>query len=188
LFTTCLDTDTTSIRLESPESGETGVPVKPLFQWSAVPEAVTYELLVSSDIQFSNLVISRTGDFPLPATAWQGNLDLNYGTTYYWKVRAISADTKSAWSAVGTFTTELPPPSLVQPSAPPTAMIPVPAPSPATPPVPPAPPQPSPPVPPSPAPVQHTPDWVVCLIGALLLAIILLIVTIMVLALGFRRN
>ena len=188
LFTTCLDTDTTNIRLESPESGEMGVPVKPLFQWSAVPEAVTYELLVSSDIQFSNLVISRTGDFSLPATAWQGNLDLNLGTTYYWKVRAISADTKSAWSAVGIFTTELPPPSLVQPSAPPTAMIPIPAPSPATPPVPPAPPQPSPPVPPSSAPVQHTPDWVVYLIGALLLAIILLIVTIVVLALGLRRS
>jgi len=187
-FTTCLDTDATNIRLESPESGGTGVPVKPLFQWSAVPEAVTYELLVSSDIQFSNLVISRTGDFSLPATAWQGNLDLNCGTTYYWKVRAISSDTKSAWSAVGSFTTELPPPSLVQPSAPPTAMIPVPVPSPATPPVPPAPPQPSPPVPPSPAPVQHTPDWVVYLIGALLLAIILLIVTIAVLALGLKRS
>ena len=187
-FTTCLDTDTTNIRLESPESGETGVPVKPLFQWSAVPGAVTYELLASSDIQFSNLVISRTGDFSLPATAWQGNLDLNLGTTYYWKVRAISADTKSAWSAVGTFTTELPPPSLVQPSAPPTAMIPVPAPSPATPPVLPTPPQPSPPLPPPAAPVQHTPDWVVYLIGALLLAIILLIVTIVVLALGLRRS
>jgi hypothetical protein len=190
-FTTCLDTDTTSIKLESPKSGETGVPVKPLFQWSAVPEAVGYELLVSSDIQFSNLVISRTGDFSLPATAWQGNLDLALGTTYYWKVRAVSADTKSAWSAVGTFITELPPPSLVQPSAPSAAMIPVPtptpAPSPAPAPVPPAPAQTLPPAPP-PAPVQQTPDLVVYLIGALLLAIILLIVTILVLAFGLRRS
>ena len=187
-FTTCLDTDTTNIRLESPASGEMGVPTKPLFQWSAVSEAVTYELLVASDIQFSNLVINRTGDFSLPATAWQGNLDLNPGTTYYWKVRAISSDTKSAWSAVGSFTTALPPPSLVQPTAPPMGMIPVPAPSPATPPVPPAPSPPSPPIPPSPAPVQHTPNWVIYLIGALLLTIILLIATIMVLVLGPRRS
>ena len=186
-FTTCLDTDTADIRLESPQSGEMGVPVKPLFQWSAVPEAIAYELLVSSDIQFSNLVINRTGDFPLPVTAWQGNLDLNQGTTYYWKVRAISSDTKSAWSAVGSFTTELPPPSLVQPTAPPAVMIPVPTPSPTTPPLPPAPSPPS-PVPPSPATVQQTPGWVIYLIGTLLLTIILLIVTIMVLALGFRRN
>ncbi len=187
-FTTCLDTDTVSIRLENPESGETGVPTKPLFQWSAVPEAIAYELLASSDVQFSNLVISRTGDFSLPATAWQGNLDLNHGTTYYWKVRAVSSDTKSAWSAVGSFTTELPPPSLVQPPAPPAVMMPVPIPSSTAPPVTQVPPQPSPPTPPSSAPVQQTPDWVVYLIGALVLAIILLIVTIMVLASGLRRS
>jgi len=186
-FTTCLDTDTTSIRLESPESGEAGVPVKPLFQWSAVAAAISYELLVSSDIQFSNLVINRTGDFSLPATAWQGNLDLAPGTTYYWKVRAISSDTKSAWSAISSFTTELPPPSPVQLSAPPVVMMPVPTPSP---PVPSTPPPPSPPVPPapSPAPAQLAPDWVIYLIGALLLTIILLIVTIMVLALGLKRS
>jgi len=186
-FTTCLDTDTTNIRLESPAAGEMGVPTKPLFQWSAVPEAISYELLGASDIQFSNLVYNRTGDFSLPATAWQGNLDLNPGTTYYWKARAISSDTKSAWSAVGSFTTELPPPSLVTPTAPPAGIIPVPAPSPVTPPVPPAP-SPSPPIPPSPAPVQHTPEWVIYLIGALLLAIILLIATVMVLAFGLRRR
>jgi len=186
-FTTCLDTETTNIKLESPKSGETGVYVKPLFQWSTVPEAFSYELLVSSDIQFSNLVINRTGDFSLPATAWQGNLDLNLGTTYYWKVRAISADTKSSWSAVGTFTTELPPPSLVQPTAPPAAMVPSPAPFTTTP-VSPAPPQPLPPTPPSTTPIQQTPNWVIYLIGALLLAIILLIVTIIVLAIGFRRS
>jgi len=186
-FTACLDTDAANIRLESPASGEMGVPVKPLFQWSAVPGAAAYELLVSSDIQFSNLVINRTGEFSLPATAWQGSLDLDQGTTYYWKVRAISSDTKSAWSAVGSFTTELPPPSLVQPSAPPMVTVPEPTPSPATPPMPPTPPQPSPPVPPA-APVQQTPIWVIYLIGALILAIILLIVTILVLASGLRRS
>ena len=186
-FTACLDTDAANIRLESPESGKMGVPIKPLFQWSAVPGATNYELLVSSDIQFSNLVINRTGDFSLPATAWQGNLDLDHGTTYYWKVRAISSDTKSTWSAVGSFTTELPPPSLVQPSAPPAVMTPTPSPSSATPPVPPAP-QPSPPTPPSSTTAQQMPDWAVYLIGALVLVIILLIATIMVLALGLRRS
>jgi len=187
-FHTCLDTDFVTIGLTSPEAGEMGVTVKPLFQWSAVPGAVAYELLASSDTQFANLVINRTGDFCLPATAWQGNLDLGYGTTYCWKVRAISSDTKSAWSAVGSFTTELPQPSLVQPSTPPTIVIPIPTPSPATPPVPPTPPQPSPPLPSSPALVQDAPDWVIYLIGALLLAIVLLIVTVLVLALGPRRS
>lgn len=186
-FTTCLDTDTANIKLESPEPGEMGVSAKPLLQWGAVPEAISYELLLSSDIQFSNLVINRTGDFSLPATAWQVNIDLNPGTTYYWKVRAISSDTKSSWSAVGSFTTELPPPVIAQPIAPPAVMTPAPAPSP-TAPVSPALPQPSLPTPPSPTASQQTPDWVVYLIGALLLAIILLIVTILVLAVNLRRS
>ena len=95
-FRTSLDTDLVTIGLTSPEAGEMGVPTRPLFQWSTVPGAVAYELLASSDIQFANLVINRSGDFSLPATAWQGNLDLDYGTTYYWKVRAISPDTRSA--------------------------------------------------------------------------------------------
>jgi len=187
-FHTCLGTDLVTIGLTSPEAGEMGVPVKPLFQWSAVPGAEIYELLTSSDTRFANLVINRTGDFSLPATAWQGNLDLGYGTTYYWKVRAISSDTKSAWSAVGSFTTELPQPSLVQPSTPPTIVAPIPIPSPATPPVPPTPPQPSPPLPSSPTMVQDAPGWVIYLIGALLLVIILLIVTVLVLALSPRRS
>jgi len=187
-FHTCLGTDLVTIGLTSPEAGEMGVPVKPLFQWSAVPGAEIYELLTSSDTRFANLVINRTGDFSLPATAWQGNLDLGYGTTYYWKVRAISSDTKSAWSAVGSFTTELPQPSLVQPSTPPTIVAPIPIPSPATPPVPPTPPQPSPPLPSSPTLVQDAPGWVIYLIGALLLVIILLIVTVLVLALSPRRS
>lgn len=188
-FTTCLDTDTASITLESPESGAMGVPTKPLFQWSAVPQAISYELILSSDIQFSNLVINRTGDFSLPATAWQVNIDLNPGTTYYWKVRAISSDTKSAWSAVGSFTTELPPPVVVPPTAPPAVMTPAPAPAPSpTAPAPPTPPQPYLPTPPSPASIPETPDWVIYLIGALLLAIILLIVTIMIFAVNLRRS
>jgi hypothetical protein len=187
-FHTCLDTDLAAIGLTSPEPGEIGAPVRPLFQWNAVPGAAAYELIASSDTQFSNLVVNRTGDYSLPATAWQGNSDLDYGTTYYWKVRAISSDTKSAWSAVSSFTTELPQPSLVQPSTPPTIVVPIPTPSPATPSVPPSPPQPSPPLPSSPTLVQDAPNWVIYLIGALLLVIILLIVTVLVLALGPRRS
>jgi hypothetical protein len=188
-FHTCLDTDLVTIGLRCPEAGETGVPVKPLFQWNAVPGAIAYELIAASDTQFSSLVINRTGDFSLPATAWQGNLDLDYGTTYYWKVRAISSDTKSSWSAVSSFTTELLQPSLGQTTSPPTIVVPIPTPSPeATSAVPPTPPQPTPPSPKSQALVQDAPAWVIYLIGALLLVIILLIVTILVLALGPRRS
>ena len=47
-FTTCLDTETTTLTLESPSSGEDVVSLRPVFQWSAVAGATAYELLVSA--------------------------------------------------------------------------------------------------------------------------------------------
>ena len=188
-FTTSLDTEAIAIRLESPKAGASEVQIKPVFQWSAVAGADVYELLLSPDIHFANPSIIKTGAYALPTTAWQCNVSLNYDTTYYWKVRAISSDTSSAWSAVSAFTTESPP----TPSVPPPVMSPVP--SPAIPPMPPPPsvPPPAPPslppTPPVPSPAQApiTPGWVIYLIGALSLTIILLLIIILALVVGIRR-
>ena len=98
-------------KLESPEAGASGVPVKPVFQWSAIAGADSYELIVSTNAALDNPTILKTDAYALPSTAWQCNITLNYDTTYYWKVRAISSESYSAWSAVSAFTTE-PAPSL----------------------------------------------------------------------------
>jgi hypothetical protein len=183
-FTTSLDTEDTALELESPKAGGIGIPIKPLFQWSAVPGADIYELLVATDIQFANPVIIKIGTYALPATAWQTNISLNYHTTYYWKVRAINASSYSAWSAAGTFSTESPPTLAIPPPAAPTIIVPVPTPpAPTSPTV-----TPPPPVPPPPIQVTTAPDWVIYLLGALLLVIILLVVTILMLAAGARRT
>jgi hypothetical protein len=108
-FTTSLGTEITAPQLESPEGGASGVPVRPIFQWSAIAGADSYELMVSTEATFDNPTILKSGAYALPATAWQSNIALNYNTTYYWKVRAISASTTSLWSAVSAFTTEPPP-------------------------------------------------------------------------------
>ncbi len=112
-FTTSLDTEVTTLQLASPKAGATGVPVKPLFQWSAVAGADAYELVASTDSSFANPLIAKLGGDALPTTTWQCNLSLKYDTSYYWKVRAINANTSSAWSAVSTFTVE--PPSATPP-------------------------------------------------------------------------
>jgi len=187
-FTTSLDTEAAALKLENPKAGATGVPIKPLFQWSAVPGADAYELLVATDIQFASPAIIMTGAYVLPATAWQANISLNYDTTYYWKVRAISASTYSAWSAASTFRTESPPTLATLPPAAPPVMVPVPTPQTTLPVLPPTLLPPPPPVPPPPTQVTTTPDWVIYLLGALLLVIILLVITILVLALGARRT
>jgi hypothetical protein len=105
-FTTSLGRTVTAPNLHSPEAGASGVSVSPIFQWSAIAGADSYELMVSTFATFDNPTILKTDGYALPTTAWQCNISLNHDTTYYWKVRAVSADSCSAWSAVSAFSTE----------------------------------------------------------------------------------
>ncbi len=114
-FTTSFGTEAYAPELESPEGGATDVLIKPIFQWSAVAGANGYELVVSTHSDVDNPTILKTGAYTLPNTAWEANIELDYDTTYYWKVRAVSSDTYSPWSAVSAFTTESPPSLLSTP-------------------------------------------------------------------------
>jgi hypothetical protein len=133
------------------------MPLKPIFQWSAIAGADSYELLVATDASFTNPIIKRVGADALPATAWQSDINLDYDATYYWKVRASGSSGYSAWSAVSVFTTE--------------------SPLELTPPQPPQPPQ-SPPSSPQPT----IPDWMKYLAGGLLLTIVAILTTMIILA------
>jgi hypothetical protein len=143
------------------------MPLKPIFQWGAIAGADSYELIVSTDPSFENPTILKTDSYALPSTAWKCNINLNYETTYYWKVRAISSDTCSAWSAVSAFTTTSPP---LEESL--SEEVPQP---------------PTPPTPPASPPQSTTPDWMKYLLGAVLAALVLLSVIVLVLVRGIRR-
>ena len=162
-FTTSLGTEIVAPHLQSPEAGASNVEVKPLFQWTAIAGAGNYELLVSSDDSFAEPLIVKTGDYALPANAWQCDVRLDYDTAYYWKVRAASSDSYSAWSAVGVFTT-------MAPLSPQSS----------------SPPEPS-PLSPNPT----TPDWANRLIhlgGALLVVMVAILVVVIILTVKvFRR-
>jgi len=169
-FTTALGYESIAPKLLNPEAGARGVSLKPVFQWSDIAGADSYELIVSADASFGNPTILKAGAYALPGTAWECNINLDYDTTYYWKVRAISADTHSAWSAVSAFTTEsLPPPE--EPQEPQETIAPS-----SPPPLPPS--APSPPT---------TPDWVKYLFSGLLTAVVLLSVIVLMLVRGMRR-
>jgi hypothetical protein len=118
-FTTSLGSQALAPVLESPEAGASGVSVKPIFQWSAIAGADSYELVVSTRAEFDNPTVLKTDSYALPSTAWQCNLSLDHDTTYYWKVRAVNGDTHSAWSAVGAFSTRPPPLEVESPPGPP---------------------------------------------------------------------
>ncbi|MFC1957600.1 hypothetical protein ACFLX0_02165 [Chloroflexota bacterium] len=184
-FATGLGTTVTAPELFSPKAGASEVPLRPVFQWGDLAGADSYELLLSTNFAFSNPTILKMGDFALPSTAWQSNINLDYDTTYYWKVRASSANSYSAWSAVGAFTTESAPseatPAPELPSQPAPTLSPSPSPAP--------PPAPAPPLPPSTPQAQSTiPDWSIYLIGALLLTTVILLITLLLMVAGIRRS
>lgn len=104
-FTTVLDPVANKLRLESPAAGAGDVPVEPLFQWTGIIGADSYELVVSMNPEYTDPVITRKDDNRLPSNAWQSDVTLVYETAYYWKVRAVNGSTVSAWSATSAFTT-----------------------------------------------------------------------------------
>ncbi|MBI2852822.1 MAG: hypothetical protein HYX84_06960 [Chloroflexi bacterium] len=175
-FTTILGGTATGPELYSPEAGLSRISRKPLFQWSVVPGAERYELMVSADISFQNPAIARDS---LPATAWKSDVDLDYDTTYYWMVRGVGAGSHSSWSATGVFTTEKAP--QFEEIAPPASQTPEPSPFlPQTPPATPS------PLPPPPPPLPYVaqpvlPAWSIYLGITLLVAIAGLLVAILVL-------
>ncbi len=102
-FITKLGNTAIAPRLLYPEPGATGIPADPVFQWTSFAEAEAYELLLSTDATFAEPTVSKMGGEALPETAWQSNAKLEYGTTYYWKIRATGAGSFSDWSDVGGF-------------------------------------------------------------------------------------
>lgn len=199
-FTTTLGTETATVKLVNPEAGETGVSLKPSFQWSAIDGADSYELLVSAEDSFVKPVIIKTGDYALPSTAWSGDLNLDFDTVYYWKARALSSNTHSPWSPVGSFTTETKPVTgpLDGLFLPPVPLAPG---SPATPPKTTSPPQQPvpyyvvPPLPaqtPPPLPIQETiPAWIQPMFymgGALLLCMMAILIALIVLVVKAFRS
>ncbi|MFH1662562.1 MAG: hypothetical protein ABH934_01370 [Chloroflexota bacterium] len=106
-FNTSLESEALAVPiLESPENGAIDIPVQPLFEWSTVDGADGFELMVSSNPDFSDTTINKIGDYALSVNVWQSDVSLLYGTTYCWKVKAVNSSASSAWSEVASFTTE----------------------------------------------------------------------------------
>lgn len=90
--------------LSSPFPDTVNVPLKPAFAWNSIDGATGYEFMLSSDSKFTEIDVAFTGENALTVTYWNCDRDLDYSTTYFWKVRAISAESHSEWVNT-TFTT-----------------------------------------------------------------------------------
>ncbi len=86
----------------SPENNSESVSVTPEFIWSNAQGAVKYQFQLSDDVQFNTTLVS---DIQSDSTTGI-SFDLNFETTYFWRVRGIGAASDSSdWSPVMTFTT-----------------------------------------------------------------------------------
>jgi hypothetical protein len=85
---------------QAPAASAVDVGLRPTFSWATVPAATAYELELADNPFYANAKSKK----PLSHTVWTWDLDLEYDTTYYWRVRAVTATEEGAWSE-GVFTT-----------------------------------------------------------------------------------
>ncbi len=95
-----------AVSLNSPTDGATDEGVNTPLSWNAIPNAVSYEVEVATDMAFSNIVYTETG---IPGTSTTAS-GLAISTTYYWRVRAVNDCLTDAWSSVWSYTTQSTPP------------------------------------------------------------------------------
>ena len=105
----------------SPLPGANNVPIRPAFTWEPADGATGYEFVLARDSGFTEVVVYFSGADALSSAAWNCDIDLEYSTSYFWKVRAISADSHSEWGT-NSFTTEAAPSEIV-PTQPPPLVI-----------------------------------------------------------------
>ncbi|RYD76335.1 MAG: T9SS type A sorting domain-containing protein, partial [Sphingobacteriales bacterium] len=93
---------TTNVYQFQPANKSVNISNKPLLDFGGISGATGYQYFLSTDSSFKN-------DKPVNVIG-QANtrfiVNVMYGATYYWKVRAYHAKDTSTWSATWTFTTK----------------------------------------------------------------------------------
>ncbi len=97
-FTTTGGTIISVPTLLSPANNSTGMVTPISFVWVGVSSALNYEIQISKTNLFSSLEYSAT-----PPQNYQNVYVLYANTSYYWRVRAVTGNNTSDWSAVWSF-------------------------------------------------------------------------------------
>lgn len=86
-------------KLVNPINNATNLPSMLTFRWDSVSTAQSYEVEISSSTDFSSPEIDKK-NISQPSLVFS---DLQKGTQYYWRVRAINQNGNSGWSDVWSF-------------------------------------------------------------------------------------
>ena len=85
----------------SPANGATGVATNAALTWGTVDGATSYNLVLASDSAFTKVIDTQTG---LTVNVYSPAAAFTPGTTYFWKVQAVSGTNTGNWVA-NAFTT-----------------------------------------------------------------------------------
>ena len=86
--------------LIAPANGANDIPLGPMLSWQASPEADNYQLLIATDMSFTNIVVDET------TMSTNFNISgLEFGTEYFWMVNAINDCGETASLEVFSFNT-----------------------------------------------------------------------------------
>lgn len=88
--------------LTAPADGATNQPVRPVFTWGAVSQAISYSIEIASDAAFTTVIQSASG---LATTTYTPPADLQSNAVFYWRVWAVNVCGTGAYSAVFSFAT-----------------------------------------------------------------------------------
>jgi hypothetical protein len=114
MFYSCESNDDTIIsntpsstvpQLLSPENNSSVSTLTPSFDWNDFPNSVSYSLQVSLNPSYTSLIIDTAG---LSVSEYNSPSEiLNDSTSYYWRVKSISANDTTQWSNSFSFSTSL---------------------------------------------------------------------------------
>jgi len=90
--------------LSLPANESTAADLDVRLEWKASADANSYGLQVTTDPDFTNLIIDES---EITSTYYQVASGLDWKTNYYWRVSASSAGGTSAWSAHRQFSTPI---------------------------------------------------------------------------------
>jgi hypothetical protein len=88
-----------TVTLFNPTYGSINVTTSPGFSWSAMPKTTKYEFILAKDAALQQIIVKA--EVSTTSYLYDGKLD--YGTTYFWQVRAIEPVVSDP-SPIGTFT------------------------------------------------------------------------------------
>ncbi len=92
-----------TVELSLPENNQLNVSLLPDFEWNSSENATYYHLQISTNAEFSELVIDST---EIDSTIFTISDSLDGETSYWWRVQGVNDDTSGEWSDSWNFTTQ----------------------------------------------------------------------------------